>query len=68
MEMAASGITKKPSKSKPLCQFYEIFDVKQKTSVWKLGAAKTNQKATGKGTYLWYDIQKRKGIKKPAQV
>ena len=41
-----------PSARKPLHQFYEVLDVKQKTDVFRLGDAKSNNKAITAGNML----------------
>ena len=42
-------------------QFSEELDIKQKTAVRRLGAAKSNNKATRSGSMLWYSTPKRRG-------
>ena len=46
---------------KPFHQFLEALDVKYKTSVGRLGAAKAKNKATRTGNKLWSKIAKRRG-------
>ena len=50
---------KKSSARKKLNQFYEVLDVKPKTAVRKLGAAKSKIKDTRAGSMLWYITPKR---------
>ena len=52
---------KKPIIKKSLHQFYELLNVKQKTAIHRLGAAKSKQKATIAVSMLWYSIPKSKG-------
>ena len=59
MSVVTPGINKKTTTRKPIHQFSELFDVKEKTTVLRLGFSKTKRKATRKGIYLWYTIQKR---------
>ena len=50
--MAPSPV-KKPSARRSLCLFTNILDVKNKTSTCRVGAAKSNHKATKYGTTPW---------------
>ena len=53
-----------PSERKPLCQLYEVLDVKHKNTVSRLGADKSGTKAIKIGNMLWYSITKRRVHKK----
>ena len=64
----ASDITKKPSARKPLHQFSDLFDAKQKTAARQKGAAKMKHKLTRKVIYFCYDIQNRKGYSKINEI
>ena len=66
--MDASDITKKPSARKPLHQFSDLFDAKQKTAARQIGAAKMKHKLTRKVIYSCYDIQNRKGYTKINEI
>ena len=55
---------KNPSAIKSLHQFSETLDVKHKTAVRRLGAAKAKCKAIKTGNVLWSNITKRRGHKK----
>ena len=50
---------KNPSARKSLRQFYAVLDVKQKTSVCRLGVAKSMYKAIMAGIIFWFGITKR---------
>ena len=64
MIVGPSVIIKKHSARKPVDPLSRLFDVKQKTTVNQLGAAKKNHKKTKKETYLWYTCQNWKGYTK----
>ena len=53
-------IVKKCSERKSLCLFAEILDVKSKTAVCRVGAAKSNSKAIIAGSMLCLIIPNRK--------
>ena len=53
-------IVKKPSASKSLRLFTNIFDVKNRTSIRYVGAAKSKRKAIKAGCGLWTNKTKRK--------
>ena len=53
--------TKKPSARKSLRKILEALDVKKNTSVRRLGAEKSNQKATKSISMLWSSRPKRCG-------
>ena len=50
---------KKTNARKPLCPFSETLDVKPKTAVRRLCAAKSKGKGIISGSMLWYSIPKR---------
>ena len=57
---------KRPSAMKLLCLFTNIFDVKNKTSKRRVGAAKSKRRAMKFGNSLWSNKkQNNKGIQKP---
>ena len=60
-EVAASSIDKKHSARKPISNFSDIFDVKNKITVLQLGSAKKKHKAIRKGAYLWPTKTNQKG-------
>ena len=64
MTVVTPVINNNPSARKYICQFSELLNIKQKTSVLVLGAVKTKHKVTSKGNSLWLAIQKRRGHKK----
>ena len=51
----------KPSTRKSLCLFTNIFDVKNKTAIRPVGAAKSKRKAIKVGNRLWNNKTKQKG-------
>ena len=55
---------KKASSIKPLHQFSEVLDVKQKTDIHRLGAAKSKSIDIRTGHLQWYNIPRRKGYTK----
>ena len=55
---------KKPSASKSLCLFTNIFDVKKKTAKHRVGVAKSKRRTMKKGNSLWTKKTKRKGHSK----
>ena len=59
--MVTPVINNNPSARKYICQFSELLNIKQKTSVLVLGAVKTKHTVTSKGNSLWLAIQKRRG-------
>ena len=64
MSFIMSVLANKSSAIKPLLSFSEVFDVKQKTAVQRLGAAKSKRKYIRTGCMLWSSITKRQGHKK----
>ena len=54
----------KPSSRKSLCIFTNILDVKKKTDIRRVGAAKLERKAIKYGTTPWVLKQKKKGNSK----
>ena len=57
-------IVNKCSARKPLSLVTEVLDVKNKTKVRQVGAAKSKSKAIREVSMLWSIISKRKGHKK----
>ena len=51
--------TKNPNARKSTCQFSETFDIKHKTDVYMLIAAKANNITTKKINLLWSNIANR---------
>ena len=60
MSVGTSGITKKTSANKSLNKSSELLDVKQKTSVFILGASKKGLKEIRKDLSMWSVITKNK--------
>ena len=60
MEVGTLVINKKPRARKSLCQFSDLFYVKQKNTVCQLGAAKEKFKTIRKGNLLQSTIKKQK--------
>ena len=56
-----SETAKNPSAIKPICQFNDVLDIKQKTDVCRLGAVKSKLKAVRSVNELWSRIPKRCG-------
>ena len=61
MSPGPSVTVKNPSAIKSLRIFTEVLDEKNKSSVYMVGAAKSNQKAIISGSILWSSIPKRRG-------
>ena len=55
---------KKPSARKSMCIFTNILDVKKKTAILQVGAAKSKSKAIKAGTTKWALKPNRKGNSK----
>ena len=55
---------KTPMARKPLRHFTEVLDVKHKTAICRLGAAKSKRKSIRAGTMLCCSIKKRRGHNK----
>ena len=55
MSRIASGIKNKPTAIKPLSQYSDLLDIKNKNTVCRFGAKK-KRKETRKSTPLWYNI------------
>ena len=61
MSPGSPMIVKKWSARKSLHLFTEVFDVKKKTAVYRLGSAKSNHKSIISGSMLCSSIPKNKG-------
>ena len=63
MPMTSTPV-KKPSASKSLCLFINIFDIKPKTAKRRIVAAKSKRKAMKVGTSQWTKKIKQKCVQK----